>query len=187
MTNTATLNAPVGKAPPYQDTEVHYTTTKAQIECLLKSYGVDGVRWTSVKGHDDVLEFVVETEVLGAKRTIAVKVSPPVIVIEKRVKGYKEPQPTRNPNQEYRLLFYWLKSKIEAVMWGLTSLEREFLSNIVARLPDGRETSIGDMATQAIANNSLPSLPFYGNTSTDSSQTHPRIYTPSPDAKVIDQ
>lgn len=179
MTNSATLNAPVNRKAPYEDTEVHYTTTKAQIECLLKTYGVKGVRWTSVEGQDDVLEFVVEVEVRGAKKAVGMKVSPPHIFNLKRVKGFKDPQPTENINQEYRLLFYWLKSKIEAVSWGLTSIEKEFLSDIVARLPDGRESSVGEMVTTAIVNETMPSLPFYQSTaSPNAPQAHQRLPTP---------
>jgi hypothetical protein len=148
------------KDPPYRDTEVHYTRTKAEIECLLKSYGVKGVRWTALEGQDDVLEFIVEADVKGVKRSLGISVSPPHIFIQKKLNGRLAN--TENPNQEYRLLFYWIKSKIEAVMWGLSTIEKEFLSQITTALPDGTVTSVGEIVTDLLGKDRLPSLSFLG-------------------------
>jgi hypothetical protein len=68
---------------------------------------------------------------------------------------------TENINQEYRLLFHWIKSKIEAVVWGLSTIEKEFLSEVRLKLPDGKETTIGDVITDLMGRNTLESLPFY--------------------------
>lgn len=67
---------------------------------------------------------------------------------------------TENPNQEYRLLFYWIKSKIEAVTWGLSTIEQEFLSNITTALPNGRVTSVGEIIAGLLAEDKLKGLPF---------------------------
>lgn len=148
----------VAKNPPYEDTEVDYTRTKAEIECLLKSYGVKGVRWTSVEGQDDVLEFLAEAEILGVKKTISVAVSPPHIILQRK-KGPKE-----DINQEYRLLFYWIKSKIEAVTWGLSTIESEFLSQVRIALPNGQSTTVGATVANLVAKDNLASLPYFGET-----------------------
>lgn len=158
---SANLGARVPKDPPYRDTEVPYTRTKAEIECLLKSYGVKGVRWTSVEGQDDVLEFLADAEIRGVKKSIAVSVSPPHIYIKKKIKG--QVTNTEDPNQEYRLLFYWIKSKIEAVTWGLSTIEREFLSQITTALPDGRTVTVGDIIEERIADDKLLSLSYFGD------------------------
>jgi hypothetical protein len=134
------------------------TRTKAEIECLLKSYGVKGVRWTSLEGQDDVLEFIAEATIRGVKRTIGISVKPPHIYIKKKRNGRLVD--TENPNQEYRLLFYWIKSKIEAVTWGLSTIEKEFLSEITTALPDGRVTSVGEIVIDLMGQNKLSSLPF---------------------------
>ena len=68
-----------------------------------------------------------------------------------------------NVNQEYRLLFHWIKSKIEAVVWGLSTIEKEFLSEVTLRLPDGRSSTVGEVVIDLLSQNSLQSLPFFGS------------------------
>lgn len=162
-----TLTYNVNKDPPYKDTKVPLERTKAEIEILLKMYGVKGIRWTTLEGQDDTLEFLVESTVRGVKKQFAIAVKPPMIPIKKRVRtsgGWKNAE-TRNPNQEYRLLFYWIKSKIEAITWGLTTVEQEFLSQITTSLPDGRVTSIGEIVADLMVNDNLNALPYFGDKS----------------------
>lgn len=154
--------------PPYEATTVPYERTKADIERLLKSYGVKGTRWTSMEGQDDKLEFIVEANVRGIKRQIGIAVSPPHIHLRKRIRGsmgFHE-----NINQEYRLLFHWIKSKIEAVVWGLSTIEKEFLSEITMRLPDGRESSVGEIIMGLVGEDRLVSLPFIDQKKLDESR-----------------
>jgi hypothetical protein len=157
------------------DTEVPYERTKAEIEILLRSYGVKGIRWTSIEGQDDVLEFIIEAEVRGVKKQLAIAVKPPHIYIKKKLPG-RGLVNTENINQEYRLLFHWIKSKIEAVVWGLSTIEKEFLSEVTLHLPDGRTSTVGEVVIDLMSRNSLQSLPFFG-----SSQEQPRDQS-----KVID-
>lgn len=171
LTDTNTLNAQVRKRPPYEDTEVSYYVTKGQIEGMLRGYpSVKGVRWTSIEGQEDKLEIVVEAEIAGAKKSIAITVAPPHIIIPKKIKG--KLVDTENINQEYRLLFYWIKSKMEAVTWGLTTIEQEFLSMVTFALPGGKSSTVGAMVASAIAKDNLQSLPFY--------EAHPGNSTASP-------
>lgn len=149
----------ISREPPYADTDVPYEKTKAQIELILKSYGIKGLRWTSMEGEDDVLEFIVVADIHGVKKQIGIAVKPPHIYIKKRSPG-RGIVNTENINQEYRLLFYWIKSKIEAVMWGLSTIEKEFLSEVTMKLPDGRTTSVGEIVMNLVSENRLQSLPF---------------------------
>lgn len=158
------LNDRVPKEAPYRDTEVPYTRTKGEIELLLKSYGVKGVRWTSQEGQDDVLEFLAEVNVRGVKKIITISASPPHIIIQKKLAG-RGLVNTEDPNQEYRLMFYWIKAKIEAITWGLSTVEKEFLSQITTALPDGRTMKVGDVVEDLIAEDRLPSLPYFGEPS----------------------
>ena len=145
--------------PSYGNTTVAYERTKAEIETLLRSYGVKGTRWTSMEGQDDVLEFIVEANIRGVKKQIGIAVKPPHIHQRKRIPGrglgYSE-----NINQEYRLLFHWIKSKIEAVVWGLSTIEKEFLSEVTIQLADGRESSVGEVVLGLVTEDRLRSLPF---------------------------
>jgi hypothetical protein len=166
----------LNRDPPYLDTIVPYERTKAEIEILLKSYGVKGIRWTSLEGQDDVLEFIIEAEVQGVKKQLGITVRPPHIYIKKKLRG--QLVNTENINQEYRLLFHWIKSKIEAVVWGLSTIEKEFLSEIRFKLPDGRETTVGEVVIDLMGRNTLESLPFFNNQAQQSQRVNER--------KVID-
>ena len=153
----------INRKPPYSNTTVPYERTKAEIEKLLKSYGVKGIRWTSMEGQDDKLEFIVEADVRGVKKQIGIMVHPPHIIVNKR-KGYHGIVHTENINQEYRLLYHWIKSKIEAVVWGLSTIEKEFLSEVIVSLPDGRYETVGEVVLGLVGENRLQSLPFIGET-----------------------
>jgi len=109
---------------PYLDTTVPYERTKAEIEVILKSYGIKNIRWTTLEGQDGILEFIIEPQVQDAKKQLGVAVKPPHVVIKKKFHG--KLVESENINQEYRLLFHWIKSKIEAVVWGLAQLRRNF-------------------------------------------------------------
>ena len=77
----------LNRNPPYMDTTVPYERTKAEIEILLKSYGIKNIRWTTLEGQDDTLEFIIEAEMQGVKKQLCVAVKPPHIVIKKKLHG----------------------------------------------------------------------------------------------------
>ncbi len=153
----------IKKVPPYGDTKVPYTRTQAEITDLLKKYGCKGVRWTYLEGQDDILEFMITANVQGVQKQVAVKVSPPHIEITKRANTTygRHNVKTSNINQEYRLLFHYIKSKIESVVWGLSTVEREFLSDISMTLPDGRNATVGEIVMTLVGEDRLQSLPFF--------------------------
>jgi hypothetical protein len=163
------------------DTTVPYERTKAEIEILLKSYGVKGIRWTSMEGQEDLLEFVIEAEVQGVKKQLGIAVRPPHIYIKKKIRG--QIVNTENINQEYRLLFHWIKSKIEAVVWGLSTIEKEFLSEILMKLPNGEQTTVGEIVIGLVGQNQLQSLPFYSGNQPTQLRPQPMNVT---DKKIID-
>ena len=154
------------REPPYRDTKVPYERTKAQIERLLSDYGVEGIQWTTYRGDED-LKFIVSAEVKGVKRELMIQVKPPQMFVRRRVRG-RGLVKTQNRNQAYRLLFYWIKSKLEAVVWGLSTIEKEFLSQVTVALPDG-STTVGEIMQGYIAKDALRALP-----------------TPEPDRKKIE-
>ncbi|RLI09925.1 hypothetical protein DRO42_02885 [Candidatus Bathyarchaeota archaeon] len=144
------------RTPPYRDTKVSVERTKAQIMELLRSYGVEGIQWTEYRGEED-LKFIVQAEVKGVKRELMIQVKPPQMFTRRRVKG-RGLVTVPHRKQAYRLLYYWLKSKLEAVMWGLSSIEQEFLSQVTVALPDG-STTVGDIMRDYIARDALTALP----------------------------
>jgi len=173
------VNYVLNRNPPYMDTEVPYERTKAEIEILLRSYGVKGIRWTSIEGQDDVLEFVVEATVQGVHKQLGIAVRPPHIIIKKKLHG--KLVDTEDINQEYRLLFHWIKSKIEAVVWGLSTIEKEFLSEILLKLPNGQQSTVGAVVVNLMSKDTLQSLPFYG-----SNQAMPQLQQQQEERRVLE-
>ncbi len=170
----------LNRNPPYVDTTVLYERTKAEIEILLKSYGIKNIRWTTLEGQDDTLEFIIEAQVQGVKKQLGVAVKPPHIVIKKKLHG--KLVDTENINQEYRLLFHWIKSKIEAVVWGLSTIEKEFLSEVLMKLPNGQQSTVGDVVVNLMSNDTLQSLPFYSSRQSEPRRVvEPEVILPTED------
>jgi hypothetical protein len=155
----------LNRNPPYMDTTVPYERTKAEIEILLKSHGIKNIRWTTLEGQDDTLEFIIEAQVQGVKKQIGVAVKPPHIVVKKKLHG--KLIDTENINQKYRLLFHWIKSKIEAVVWDLSTIEKEFLSEVMMKLPNGQQSTVGDVVVNLMSKDTLQSLDFYTSQQTE--------------------
>lgn len=166
--------------PPYGNTIVPYTRSQSEITDILKKYGCKGIRWTYIEGQEDVLEFMIEANIHGVQKQVAVKITPPHIEVTKRRNTTygRANVKTTNINQEYRLLFHYIKSKIESVVWGLSSVEREFLSDITMKLPNGRSSTVGEIVMGLVSEDRLQSLPFI-----DQKKEPPRNVTQE---KVVD-
>ena len=63
-----------------------------------------------------------------------------------------------NLNQSLRLLYWYLKTKLEAISFGLVSVEHEFLSDIVYHLPDGTEKTISEVIVKKLGSSEMPKL-----------------------------
>ncbi len=67
-----------------------------------------------------------------------------------------------NMEASLRLMWWYLKVKLEAVRFGLESFEKEFLSSVLTNLPGGKVGTIGEVAVEMIANpNSSSILPTF--------------------------
>jgi hypothetical protein len=150
------------KKPPYGSTKVDPDKTKGQITKLLRDYGCEAIQWTEDFRINSIeLKFIVETEIQGVKKQIAIHVIPPIIYQSRRrwnPKGFYEKVNAPNFAQSMRLLYWWLKSKLEAVAYGLSSVEKEFLSQVMVSLPDGSSTTVGETMSKAIIDNRLPEI-----------------------------
>ena len=151
----------LNRTPPYSGTDVDAETSKAQINKLLDDYGVIGKSWQEYKG-EEVLQFIVEAEIQNTRKEIGIEVRPPVMMRRRRIYNksrtkYKTAM-ARDKNQEYRLLYWWLKAKLEAVVYGLISIEREFLSHVIISGELGR-TTVGEAIEGYIVNDQLKALP----------------------------
>lgn len=143
----------ISKRPPYEKTTADPERTEMQINKLLGSYGISKYQWTKdLKAGQVSLTFEVEAEIQGVKKLLAIKIIPPTFAKERHswnaLKGRNEKIYAPNWAQSYRLLFHWLKAKIEAIAYGLTTVEQEFLAQVVTTLPSGEQATIGEILVQ---------------------------------------
>ena len=135
---------------PYQNTTIDPEHSKADIEHILKLNGIKDVQWTTLDGKTE-LKFLWVVTAKGVERKIAFGFSPPDIIMKHRRQGYGTVS-ERDERVAFRMLFFYLKSKLEAVKYGLESLEQEFMSHILMSLPDGSSRKLGERLEEAIVN-----------------------------------
>jgi hypothetical protein len=140
----------ISKRPPYSNTKADADRSRIQIDKLLRGYGIDQFVWS--QDRDIItLMFKVEADINGVRKVFTFKVSPPTFARQhlnwNPSKGAHDKVYSPNWAQSYRLLYYWLKAKLEAVAYGLTSVEQEFLSQVLVSLPTGEAKTIGELVS----------------------------------------
>ena len=123
---------------PYYGTTKSVEATQADIQHLLYKHGAQGTRWTEVPDQNLYeVEFLFPTPTEDrSKQTLMFRVRPTVL---KKKDGSPHPEATM------RLVYWWLKTKLEAVTYGLRSIEEEFLAEVVHHLPSGEEATVGEI------------------------------------------
>lgn len=120
------------KPAPYANTTVHYAKTQGEIIELFDKYGIQDVRFTSLGSQGQlVLEFTQLVEVQEQPVPVSVRIVIP---------GVNE----KNRNQLHRALYYYLKSKMEALSFEFVEFVKEFFPYLVTRDEFGRPTTIYD-------------------------------------------
>lgn len=117
---------------PYAQTSIPPGESQGKITGLLYEHGAEATRWTTEKDGTTILEFIFD--VRGHKT--AFRVVPPIL---------KDTRGKPHTAQSMRLLYWWLKSQMEAVKYGLTSVEEAFLAHVVGSLPSGEQVTMGDV------------------------------------------
>lgn len=149
------------KSIPYANTKIAPEQTKAEIETMLKEHGIVDIQWTTYQG-DTTLKFLFRVTIRGVEKEVMFAFKPPIISMKKKQysrQNYRyETITTDNAPVSYRLLFWYLKSKLEAVQFGLETVEKEFMSHILVALPGGKETTLGESLTKVVEMVKLPQL-----------------------------
>ena len=147
---------------PYSNTTIPPERTKADIEKMLKDYGIKDIQWTTLEGQTN-LKFLWKFTITGVEKQVIFQFNPPTIPSTKRSwTGMRYERVHVNLEAtSYRLLWHYLKNKLEAVRWGLQTLEREFLSQAVMQLPNGQTTTVGDRIQEVYAVVSAPALEYH--------------------------
>ena len=139
----------LSKDIPYRNTHVSYGDTKNDIEEMLKEAGALALRWTetpeSMKGVGlPFLEFIFPIEWKGVEKNFGVKIQPSLLVSRKRPGRHGPTIETSDRNASMRLLYWYLKAKLEAVKFGMDDAFTAFMSRVINQLPDGTQTTLGE-------------------------------------------
>lgn len=120
------------KPAPYANTTVHFAKTQGEIVELFDRYGIQDVRFTSMGSVGQlVLEFTYLVEIQKQWVPASVRIVIPHIT-------------EKNRNQLHRALFYYLKSKMEALTFEFIEFVKEFFPYLVTLDNSGRPTTIYD-------------------------------------------
>lgn len=123
----------MGNRTAYKQTMVAVPKSQEAIRKLFIKYGVMGCQFTdNFETGEIVLRFVKK-----------INDSPRTVRIVLRAEG--------NERQAYRALYYWIKSQLEAVDFGLLSFEHVFLAHFEWMLEDGQMMTIGDVVLPRLA------------------------------------
>lgn len=142
----------------YKSTTISPERSKADIDKLLKDFDIKTRAWIT-KDNEDVLIFEWQVNVNGISKNINFELRPPEIREMKRVWNQRasrtEKISVRNDAVAYRLLFNYIKNKLEAVRVGMVTVENEFMSHIKFSLRDGTSTTLGQSFAGLMSNNNL--------------------------------
>jgi len=125
------------KLKSYKNTSVNWGKSQAQIGKLLDSAGISDVRFTFMQSQQSIIcEFNYPEEIDGKTMNIGVR-----III--RIPEHKNPEQAKN--QVHRALYYYLKSKFEALDFGLIEFMQEFMPHLIVHDKQGRTQTMYQM------------------------------------------
>src|SRR4030042_2941720 len=117
----------------YYGTTVNISKSQEDIKKFLSKFGLTGIRFTEYKTIG-VIEFIL----LKNNKELMFRFK------------FNVPESEKLQKQVYRALFYYLKNRFLAIEFGIASIEREFLQELVLKLPNGAtatiKESLGDKA-----------------------------------------
>jgi hypothetical protein len=137
----------------YMNTDVPAGKSQDQIDNLLQRFGATGTNWTKMfeKGRVE-LTFGVQTR---EGKNVAIKLIAPILVNKHRnwnpETGKSELSESQNWAQSLRVLYYYVKAKLEAVTVGLRDFEEEFLADTLVQDATGRTVRVAEVMLPAIA------------------------------------
>ena len=118
----------------YKNTSVDWAKSQALIMKLLREKGINDVRFTNIS-HETAVKagFTMEDETSAIMIEFMKNISlangvggkVPIRIIIPNV-----PDDEKMRNQAYRILFWYLKTKFEAIETGLIEFEKEFMAHI---------------------------------------------------------
>jgi len=107
----------------YQKTSVHWGKSQADISKVLTKHGIQDTRFTFLQSRNELIcEFDFPTKIEEKDIKIGVRILLPI----PKAKDLEQAK-----NQIHRALFYYLKTKFEALSFGLVEFTQEFMPHLV--------------------------------------------------------
>ena len=139
---------------PYEATPVSIVKTKEQIEKLLRGQRAVIVRFTSFPAYA-LLEFARKVDT-GALIPYQVRLIP-------KGSGGTIAGLERAERQVWRVCYWWLKAKFEAINFGLVEFEQEMLPYMLIQGSDGQSEPMAKVFFEHLAGKlAAPADPFGG-------------------------
>lgn len=138
---------------PYKTSVVSQGKTYGEIIGLLREHGITDYQFTTLKGVD-VLAFPLKVQYRGVERSFTVKLTVPRLMYPlPSGRGRYSPKTITYLEKESWRIFWWhLKSKLEAIEYGISDEVHEFMYNIAYALPNGLEMNLGDLIMEKVEN-----------------------------------
>lgn len=138
---------------PYKSTTVKKQRTYGQIIGLLAEHGIEDYQFTKYLG-TELLSFPITVNRNEANYTFTVKMTVPRLHTKRPTgRGRNAPQEmVYLEDQSWRIFHWYLKSKLEAIEYGISDTVKEFMYHINYQLPDGREISLGQTLIDNVDN-----------------------------------
>ena len=141
----------LARKPPYWNTQRPAGHTKSDIDEMLKEFGAKAIRWTETEQSMQfkecpTLEFILEVELQGVQKQIGVRIKPPLLAHSARNGRRNVVKPSMAASM--RLLYWYLKSRLEAAKFGLDDVFQTFMSKVMVSLPDGTVDTLGKVVEE---------------------------------------
>ena len=136
---------------PYKTTKISRAKTYGEIIGLLEEHGIKDYQWTRYQDTDQ-LAFPLKIKRIDVEMGFLVKLTVPRLMYPLRVgKGRNAPkQLTYLESISWRVFWWHLKSKLEAIEFGISDEVKEFMYNIHYSLPNGKEVGLGEMVMENV-------------------------------------
>jgi hypothetical protein len=130
---------------PYKGSTKKKGETFGDIIGLLESHGIAGYQWTRDQGHDQLM-FPLKIKRGDVEFGFMVKMTVPRLMYGLRHGRWGPITQTYLEKESWRMFLWYLKSKIEAIEFGISDEIREFMYDIHYKLKDGRgEVGLGQL------------------------------------------
>ena len=112
----------------YYGSKVPIYKTQDAIRSILQKFNLQGIRFTEYQ-NIGIIEFIL----LKEQKELMFRFK------------YNLPEKESLKMQVYRALFFYLKNRFMAIEFGISTVEKEFMQELVLKLPDGTTSTMKDI------------------------------------------